>query len=378
MLTITRNWFYSLLLPLFFCLVSCSKDGNINQGQNDKNLIGEAQKWYAATPHATGEPEWSEAKISNNQKAQPQIVVSYPLKAGVNEGNRTIRQMIFRKKNGVFEAYVRLIIADSLYGRSTNGLKAHDFTGQVAIYDLSRKLISGGYYEKGTLKRRAIFETYRDPDAFEKRAQTEMQCNYYQYSYVDDDGVFTVVGYSICTLDQGELPAIDHWEPEDTGGGGGVGTPWDPNTRSTGVACASFVFTPGPGTSNWQEAGVSGLFFDVRTTLGDVIERFPFRTIYVYAARVQANGKPLTPGLLAEQAANAATLAGSSLELEYRGTVPSPSTPMDVIFKQKMQNYLSGLIGGNATVSFKPANPGTVVKPVVWIGQPGDTGRCEE
>lgn len=324
----TRNWLYCLVLPLLLCIVSCSKESRGPQEQSDNYLITEVQRWYATTSHTTGEPNWSDAKITTDQKSQRQIVVSYPLKNGVYGGNRTIRQMIFNKRGSAFEGHVLLIIADSTYGANNNGFNPLDFTGQVSTYDLSRKFISGGYYEKGVLRHKSVFETYKDRKAFENRIQTEMQCNYYQYSYMDDDGVFTVVGYTVCTPDQGgsgELPAIDHWDPSDLGGGGEITIDYLPATLPAPINVeGSLKAIPCPASynfvkqGNWQSAVITGYYAVLKNDAGNgLMYTLDIGTIEVGMPSVTFNGTVIQ----AQIAQGIATQAALFAEHQVMGVV---------------------------------------------------------
>ena len=159
------------------------------------------------------------------------------------------------------------------------------------------------------------------------------------------------------------------------GGGSGSSSISIAGLSASPVACASFVFKNNGTTLNYQEAGVSGLFYDVRAG-GQIIQNFNFRTIYVGVPLKLKNGQVISAGVAAEQAANAATIAGEQLQGQYSNTVPSPSTQMDAQFASLMQTALSGLIGAQCNVYFRPTLSTTVVTPVVWMGQPGSGGRC--
>lgn len=199
MLIRSRVLLLSILIASMY-LFSCMKEKSIQK--IDSQILSEVKEWYTKTPHTTESPDWSQATIISEQGSN-KVIVPYILKVKGSSGNRMIRRMVFNKNGATWEGQVTLVIASLQYGVTHKGINKLDFTGYTGIFDLNMKFQHGWYYENGVRKHEAIFESYNNQAAYEKKAKPEMQCNYYQYTYTDDDGVFTVVGYSVCTPDQG-------------------------------------------------------------------------------------------------------------------------------------------------------------------------------
>jgi hypothetical protein len=216
-----KNLQLPIILLLFSVLlfVSCSKTEKGSQLVDP--TITAAKKWYSSSIHNnTGEPNWENARVTSTIKGQKKVVVPFPFSNRFEKRSRTIRRIIITERNGKFAGSVVLIMAKPEFVKKHPIFDPITFTGSAVRFDLNMNPLYGGYYENGVRKFNANYQVFRNKQAFENQAKPEITCFYYEDTYLDADGVFTVHGYSVC-MDMGV-------------GGGGGGNPWDPNPGGTG------------------------------------------------------------------------------------------------------------------------------------------------
>lgn len=151
------------------------------------------------------------------------------------------RKLAFQKDSaGHIRARILEIIPDGLYIQRRQKAETKDFTGRVFIYDQSYHLTGGFVYSQGKL----IGQIKPKPQTAitsSTRLQTNTlaiseDCQWYDSSYVDADGVFTVYSENICTYSiyddgmggGGGAPAGGGGDYLGDGGGGGGDAPSAP------------------------------------------------------------------------------------------------------------------------------------------------------
>ncbi|RFM26993.1 hypothetical protein [Deminuibacter soli] len=182
-------------------------------------------------------------------------------------------------------------------------------------------------------------------------------------------------------------------------GGGGIIVPdpfppatippvYNSNTGANNgkISCRSFVFIKINSTTNWQEAGVSGIQF-VADWLGMGISSVkPYGTIYVgtptFRIASDLPGQPkiyITNREAAYEAANAANAAGQFQAAKYAGISAEmfeaiPKETLAIEFRNLMQGFLSDALQCSCTVSLYNSSNKTVVMKADWSGDDSCNG----
>ena len=402
------------------CLLifSCRKDIRnfiLDRDAPPSSVLESAQAWHSQHIDVDAtvpllRPHWNDAWMVKATDSSSLLIVSASDKY-VRSGDISIRRLFVFKTAGGSVTDGKIV---ELVGKKYNVKKNTDFllknynqdhidkfNGGIFQYDINYRSISNATFENGQRSNKFSHIMTLPGKSKVNQGKPKMtlsgeSCAPVTPTFVNwplnltDDCEVTVlhtVSYNTstgCAISE-TYTMLAYSCPVDDGSGSGSGSsgdPGDPNFGGGGifvsqVSCKSFAFKRLSPSANSQECGVSGLFYDLRTSYGTVLERIPFRTIYINASYTRTDGTILTPGFLAEQAANAATLAGAYLENRYRSTIPPPSTQMDAIFAEQMENNLRYLINGYAAIRFAPTQQGIPVNTVKWIGQPGTSGRCD-
>lgn len=240
------NPFYRLIMPivlLALTLFACSKVEQRNEdGISGKNkFILNAQEWYQKIYNSAEKLNWDSAIVFDKENYKS-VMVPFPFSRGFSNGSRSIRRIIVTKKSTGFEGEILIILPTRAYASSHKGYNSTDFSGLVGTYDLNMKYKSGTYFEKGQAKHPADFKSYESKLAYQQEVKTERQCTLYQDTYVDDNGIFTVYGYSVCVDDIG-----NQWTP---GGGGSTSTGTQPDGGGGGGTPGGGQ--PGNGVDQWD------------------------------------------------------------------------------------------------------------------------------
>jgi hypothetical protein len=220
--------FKKLQLPIIplvlgiILFVSCSKTEKANQFVDP--TIEAAKKWYTSSIHKTDEPDWSNAKVVDKGRGQKDIIIPFPFTNRFEKRSRTIRRIIITEQQGKFEGNVLLIMAKPEFVKEHPFFDPATFTGLASRFDLNMHLLYGGYYENGVRKYDASYQSFQNKQEFKNRVRTEMECSYFQDTYIDKDGVFTVYGYRVCVEEQGSGGGGSVYDPWEGSGGGGGGT----------------------------------------------------------------------------------------------------------------------------------------------------------
>lgn len=135
------------------------------------------------------------------------------------------------------------------------------------------------------------------------------------------------------------------------------------------LSCRSFFFKKITSSSNWQEAGVKGLRFnfDLAPEAPVPVVSYEFRTMYFGLPYQLVNGHVITPGEVAELAAEAANYAGNVLVKKYYGKRAVVSQAViENEFRVLASAFLTSQVNASASVTYVSSGKNTVVRNAMW------------
>ncbi|MDQ8051908.1 MAG: hypothetical protein REI78_02730 [Pedobacter sp.] len=218
----------TILILLFLTVSGCKKDPVIETPTTIEILsIKEAIEWLNRQSDTSAilkkyKNDFSNAKsISLENGNRIVIPISgQPVYQNIRQGYRQISVHRNTENNNI-EAKFLEIIPDAIYFQGKQRVSNSDFTGRIQEFDLNYKLIKGSVYSQGKqigeirpstkdeisgLKNgelrplSGLFEQGSSSSAHGKIARARMieTCAWYQTTYVDAEGVFTVYSEQIC------------------------------------------------------------------------------------------------------------------------------------------------------------------------------------
>ncbi len=189
------------LAPLFLgvsLLIACQKEHTTPPIEINDLFMTAAKNWLGDQSFDLESLDWSKHAVSKDGR---ELMVPVIWKARTVSGMPAFRRLLVRKDDrgalsGIILEVARKI--DNRLNESVRFRKEH-FTGTVITYDLKMNFVRGGYYEKNVYKGAVVLEKYASIREFRRKAEAErVVCNWIQTSYVDMDGIFTVVNTRTC------------------------------------------------------------------------------------------------------------------------------------------------------------------------------------
>lgn len=256
-----------IFILLMFTFSACKKDSTekINPAPSHKNItltLADAKAYIAqAQNHQTVDKsvindlqlDWQTATntILKDGNIWKLTLAGRPIYQGVEQG---YRQLAIKRNSKTKEIEARIIevIPDAVYLQKRNVTNS-SFTGRVFEYDLAYKLTGGQLYSEGKqvgeigpkenfeLQKQGVLGDLNPLKGVQGKLmmiQVMESCAWYQDSYVDGNGEFTVHSERICSYsfyDDGMSfwggGGGDSYGGESSGGGGGGGG--SPSTNPT-------------------------------------------------------------------------------------------------------------------------------------------------
>jgi hypothetical protein len=261
------------ILLLLTLTVACRKEQSTNItpttqiDQHQTLSLKDATAWYQSQPDSStvqtnslGQQQF-QLKRLNADLTRLQAVYTHkgnywlvklkgqPTFNGIKLGYRKLA--ITRDSSGQISAKIIEIIPDLLYLQKKGRAETKDFTGRVFIYDQNYHLTGGLIYSQGKPigkikpKPATTNTNSADPKLRTLMVAISVDCEWYDSSYIDAEGVFTVHSENICSYsiyDDGYYP--------DGGGGGGSDVSSDPYGGGGGGAPSDPAPDPVPEPSN--------------------------------------------------------------------------------------------------------------------------------
>lgn len=262
-----------LILILLLAITACQKD-QITSNQPEQQTpissqagitIEEARTWLTTqndTITSKYPIRWENAR-SIKTKTGNRIILKIPGAPTINNTKLGYRQLSIQRnpetKN--IEARFLEIIPDPTYWQQKQKVESRDFTGRIMEFDLNYRLQKGMIYQNGKQigesrpSSSAEKQAYlKDPDQLQPLGTFEQQspsspthgktaramviesCYWYQTSYVDAEGIFTVYAERMCSYsfydDGGGYGggSYDSGVGTDQNSGGGGSSSSDPGT----------------------------------------------------------------------------------------------------------------------------------------------------
>jgi hypothetical protein len=268
-----KNIRFRFILILLFAITACQKDQFDNQqpAQTEtiaqSNISIEQARQGLSTQNDTVTKKypirWEKAKSIPTSTGN-RIVLRLPGKPTINGTKLGYRQLSIQKdeKTNTIQAKILEIIPDPIYWQGMGKVEAKDFTGRIMEFDLGYNLLTGKIYDNGKqigearpstptekqaylnnpnqLQPLGVFEqnSHSSPTTGKTaRAQVIESCYWYQTTYIDSEGVFTVYAERMCSYtiyDDGAGSGGGYndsgisTEQPSGGGGGGSSDPSDP------------------------------------------------------------------------------------------------------------------------------------------------------
>ena len=261
------------ILLLLTLMVACRKEQNTNitpTAQTDQHQtlsLKDATDWYNQQPDSSTIQTNSlvqkqfQLKKLNADLTKLQTVYTkkgnywvvklkgQPTYNGIKLGYRKL--VIKRDSTGNITARILEIVPDLLYLQRKGKAETRDFTGRIFVYDQHYQLTGGLIYSQGKPigkikpKAAAPNTTSSDPKLRSLMVAISVDCEWYDSSYIDAEGVFTVHSDNICSYSIYD----DGYYPDGGGGGGGDGS-GDPYGGGGGGAPSDPAPDPVPEPSN--------------------------------------------------------------------------------------------------------------------------------
>lgn len=237
-------------LVAFTCLLACRKEVQPTRANHSSTIsLAEATAWYQSQANSTFQPD---ALGSGKQfrlgetGAQIEKAQSFDTKSGnfwlvplegtalyknYRQGYRKLA--IRRDSSGPIYARILEIIPDGLYLQRKGSANTSDFTGRVFVYDQHYKLLGGRLYGGGKLigAIKPSVNAPSSPGVHTDNIQEINSCQWYDSSYVNSEGEFTIYSEEVCTstdIDDGNPGGFDGGSGNYLGspnGGSGGGPP---------------------------------------------------------------------------------------------------------------------------------------------------------
>lgn len=206
------------LLVVLTCLFSCRKEQQATHEQHPANFtLAEAKQWYAdqktssillneqgaAKPFSLQEfsPELPNAQSFDTKTGNYWLV---PLKGTLlfknyPQGYRKLA--IKRDSAGAIYARILEIVPDGLYQQRNGKASTTDFSGRIFIYDQHYKLLGGYLMANGKIVGgiKVSVTKPNQPGIHVDNMKEIESCQWYDESYINAEGEFTVYSEEICT-----------------------------------------------------------------------------------------------------------------------------------------------------------------------------------
>ncbi len=260
-----KNNTYILLLLILLVSIGCQKDNSNDtkpksiQTNNSANQISvkEAQHWLAVQSNAYLKKHpirWTNAKNIPTKNGN-RITIHLPGQPTFQNVKQGYRQLSIQKNINTkqISATILEIIPDAIYFQEKLKIAQQDFTGRILEYDLNYRFQKGSIYANGKqvgksrpatqTEKLSFQQTKSSPEnmqhqqlgSFEAqgsgntssvrnktaRIQYIQTCTWYQTSFVDAEGIFTVYTERICYTDS--------YHDGGSGGFNDGGNNYDPN-----------------------------------------------------------------------------------------------------------------------------------------------------
>jgi hypothetical protein len=262
-----------ILTFILLAFTACQKDTIktrptvITQSPAANITVDQARQWFETRTDSITKKypvRWEMAK-SVQSKSGNRITLKIPGAPTINKTKLGYRQLSIQRNPETqnIEGKFLEIIPDPIYWQEKQKVESKDFTGRIMEFDLNYKLQKGAIYQNGkqigesrpstNLEKQAYL---KDPDQLQPLGTFEQQstsspthgktaraiviesCYWYQTSYVDAEGIFTVYAERMCSYsfydDGGGYGGGGYNDSgvsgEQYGGGGGGSTSSDPGT----------------------------------------------------------------------------------------------------------------------------------------------------
>ncbi|MES2276019.1 MAG: hypothetical protein V4592_08350 [Bacteroidota bacterium] len=237
---------------LILALSACKKDNGLqpltysnNQTDTSTLSLATVQTWYDSplkTNSITSKHfniDWSKAQniYQKNKNWWLADLPGQPTYKNVKQGYRKIT--FLKDSSSTLKARILEIIPDTYYYLRKQKAETKDFTGRVFIYDDSYHLLGGKIYNGG--KQIGKIQPDPAPKVKTQMVQVSESCDWYDSSYIDAEGVFTIHSEQICDY----MIYDDGFYPDMEGGGGGYPS-GDPLGGGGGGGAASPAPAPPP------------------------------------------------------------------------------------------------------------------------------------
>ncbi|EHQ29704.1 hypothetical protein [Mucilaginibacter paludis] len=238
------------ILLLLTLTMACRKENNtqptIQTNPQQTLSLKAVTDWYNQQPDSTTTIQTNSLGLKpfNIKKLNPDLanlrsvnvkkgnywlvkVKGQPTYNGIKLGYRKLA--FIKDSTGAIKPRILEIIPDLIYLQRKGKAETKDFTGRVFVYDQHHQLTGGLIYSQGKTigqikpKPAGTSTTSADPKLRTLMVAISADCEWYDSSYIDADGIFTVYSENICSYsiyDDGYYP--------DYGGGGGGDVSADP------------------------------------------------------------------------------------------------------------------------------------------------------
>jgi len=237
----------SIIALALIAMSSCRKESNNiqtvqTQSANQEQLLSiqQAKTWYQHQPDTDYLKKyhirWQNAKIIPTTKGN-RITVhlpGQPTLQGIKQGYRSLSIQVNAQTKKI-EGKIIETLPDAIYFQTKQKIQSKDFYGRILEYDLNYHFQKGSLYADGKQIGESRPATPAESQAFRKKdnrakiayVQSVQTCSWYQTTYIDADGIFTVYTERICStyyFNDGQSGYNDFgnsYDPNQNFGGGG-------------------------------------------------------------------------------------------------------------------------------------------------------------
>lgn len=234
-------------LAIIACIFNaCKKDTpSIAPPQQTQTTLSldQVKDWYNGQPTLSTQslqsfsikklsPNWPNAESFNTKNSNYWLITlsGQPTYQGIKQGYRKIA--FLKDSTGTIMARILEIIPDAQYFQRKKMVHTKDFTGRIFIYNDHYQLLGGKIYASGKQVGLIKSRVTNSPLLQTQMLNAYTTCDWYDSSYIDAEGTFTIHSENICSTyiyDDGFNPdtngGVGPTGGDPIGGGGGGGAP---------------------------------------------------------------------------------------------------------------------------------------------------------